>query len=86
MQVFIDQQSIRSGPLEENWDFLPVKEIKDPDQSKPEDWVDELKIPDPEDKKPEGYDNIPSEIPDPEVQIAALQIGRAVSRCRLEPV
>ncbi|CAM9114397.1 unnamed protein product [Choristocarpus tenellus] len=64
-QVLIDQQSVRSGRLEEGWDFLLPKEIKDPDQSKPLDWVDEKKIPDPEDFKPEGYDDIPSEIPDP---------------------
>lgn len=42
------------------------REIKDPEQSKPEDWVDEKKIPDPEDTKPEGYDDIPKDIPDPD--------------------
>merc|ERR1711966_606020 len=44
------------------------KEIKDPDQSKPEDWVDEKNIPDPDDKKPEGYDDIPEELPDPDAE------------------
>ena len=66
-QVFVDQQSVRSGSLEDEFDFLEPKEINDPDQSKPEDWVDEKRIPDPEDVKPEGYDDIPAEIPDPEV-------------------
>ncbi|CAN0259635.1 unnamed protein product, partial [Phaeothamnion confervicola] len=63
-EVFIDQQSVKSGKLEEDWDFLPPKEIEDPDQSKPADWVDETRIPDPEDKKPEGWDDVPSELPD----------------------
>ena len=65
-EVYIDQQSVRSGKLEEAFDFLVAKEIKDPSQSKPKDWVDEVKIADPEDKKPEGYDDILAEIPDPE--------------------
>jgi len=65
-EVFIDQESIRTGNLEDEWDFLLPKEIKDPAISKPADWVDQKKIPDPEDKKPEGYDDIPAEIPDPD--------------------
>lgn len=65
-EVFIDQQSVKSGKLEENWDFLLPKQIKDPNVSKPADWVDAKRIPDPTDVKPEGYDDIPKEIPDPE--------------------
>jgi len=65
-EVLIDQESHKSGKLEDNWDFLLPKEIKDPAVSKPADWVDKKKIPDPEDKKPEGYDDIAKEIPDPE--------------------
>lgn len=65
-EVFVDNKSVRAGKLEDEFDFLPAKEIKDPDQSKPEDWVDEKKIPDPEDVKPEGYDDIPMEIADPD--------------------
>lgn len=67
-EVFIDKTSVRSGKLEEEFDFLLPKEIKDPNVSKPADWVDKKKIPDPEDKKPEGYDDIPKEIPDPEAE------------------
>jgi len=67
-EVFVDNKSVRSGKLDDEFDFLPAKEIKDPDQSKPADWVDEKKIPDPEDKKPEGYDDIPEEIPDPDAE------------------
>lgn len=65
-EVFIDNKSVRSGKLDDEFDFLPAKEIKDPDQSKPEDWVDTKQIPDPEDVKPEGYDDIPAEIADPD--------------------
>merc|ERR1711966_372286 len=62
-EVFIDNKSVRAGKLDDEFDFLPDKEIKDPDQSKPEDWVDEKNIPDPDDKKPEGYDDIPRSSP-----------------------
>lgn len=65
-EVYIDNKSVRSGKLDDEFDFLPPKEIKDPTQSKPSDWVDEKRIPDPSDFKPEGYDDIPSEIPDPD--------------------
>jgi calreticulin len=65
-EVFVDNKSVRSGKLEDEFDFLEPKQIKDPDAKKPADWVDVKKIPDPEDKKPEGYDDIPKEIPDPE--------------------
>eukprot|EP00339_Tiarina_fusa_P018481 CAMPEP_0117027792 /NCGR_PEP_ID=MMETSP0472-20121206/20275_1 /TAXON_ID=693140 ORGANISM="Tiarina fusus, Strain LIS" /NCGR_SAMPLE_ID=MMETSP0472 /ASSEMBLY_ACC=CAM_ASM_000603 /LENGTH=402 /DNA_ID=CAMNT_0004735121 /DNA_START=48 /DNA_END=1256 /DNA_ORIENTATION=- len=65
-QVYIDGKSVKKGSLEEHFDFLPAKEIKDPDASKPADWVDEAQIPDPEDVKPEGYDDIPEELPDPD--------------------
>ena len=33
-EIFIDQESVRSGNLEDSWDFLPAKEIKDPSVSK----------------------------------------------------
>jgi len=64
-EVQIDGKESAKGSLEEDWDMLPAKEIKDPKASKPSDWVDEKMIPDPTDKKPEGWDDIPKEIPDP---------------------
>jgi calreticulin len=67
-EVFIDQESVRSGKLEEEFDFLPPKEIKDPAISKPADWVDAKKIADPTDVKPEGYDDVPKEMPDPDAK------------------
>lgn len=67
-EVYIDQKSVKSGSLEDNWDFLLPKEIKDPDVSKPADWVDKKKIADPEDLKPAGYDDVSKEIPDADAQ------------------
>lgn len=65
-EVFVDNKSVRSGDLADEFDFLEPKEILDPAVSKPEDWVDNPEMVDPESVKPEGYDDIPSEIPDPE--------------------
>jgi len=65
-EVFVDNKSVRSGKLEIEFDFLPEKEIKDPDQSKPADWVDDAQMDDPNDQKPDGYDDIPEDIPDPD--------------------
>lgn len=67
-EVFVDQKSVRSGKLEDEFDFLAAKKIRDPDQSKPSDWVDTETIPDPESVKPEGYDDIMPEIPDPDAK------------------
>jgi calreticulin len=64
-QVLMDQKEKASGTLLEGWDF-PPKEIDDPSDTKPDDWVDEEKIADPEDVKPEGWDDIPEKIADPE--------------------
>ncbi|RKF57983.1 Calnexin-like protein [Erysiphe neolycopersici] len=45
--------------------FTPPKEIDDPKDSKPGNWVDEQRIPDPEAKKPEDWDeDAPFEIVD----------------------
>jgi calreticulin len=67
-EVFIDDKSKQTGTLEEGWDFLEPKEIKDPALSKPADWVDEKEIPDPAVVKPEGYDDIPKKIADPDAE------------------
>lgn len=52
-EVKIDNKKVESGNLEDDWDFLPPKKIKDPEAKKPDDWDDREKIPDPDDKKPE---------------------------------
>ncbi|XP_071384082.1 calreticulin [Centroberyx affinis] len=66
-EVKIDNKKVESGSLEEDWDFLPPKKIKDPEAKKPEDWDEREKIPDPDDKKPEDWDK-PENIPDPDAK------------------
>lgn len=64
-EVQIDGTKAESGSLFDDWDFLAPKKIKDPNDKKPSDWVDDAEIPDPSDKKPAGYDDVPAKIPDP---------------------
>uniref|UniRef100_A0A336KF65 Calreticulin n=1 Tax=Culicoides sonorensis TaxID=179676 RepID=A0A336KF65_CULSO len=64
-EVLIDNSKVESGSLEEDWDMLPPKKIKDPSASKPEDWDERATIPDPDDTKPEDWDK-PEHIPDPD--------------------
>jgi len=64
-QIYVDGEEKANGKIEEDWDILPPKKVKDPKLSKPSDWVDEKTIDDPEDKKPEGWDDIPAEVSDP---------------------
>merc|ERR1711966_118877 len=64
-EVQIDGTKVEDGKLAEGWKFLEPKEIDDPEDKKPGDWVDEAEMDDPEDKKPEGYDDIPAKIADP---------------------
>ncbi|XP_066551615.1 calreticulin [Amia ocellicauda] len=66
-EVKIDNEKVESGTLEEDWDFLPAKMIKDPEAKKPEDWDDRAKIDDPEDTKPEDWEK-PENIPDPDAK------------------
>merc|ERR1711935_744819 len=56
-EIRIDGTKKESGSLSDDWDFLLPKTIKDPAESKPEDWVDDAKMDDPEDKKPEDWDD-----------------------------
>jgi calreticulin len=63
--VLIDNSQIGHGSLLEDFGILPPKEINDPEQSKPADWVDTKTIADPEAVKPEGWDEIPKTIQDP---------------------
>merc|ERR1712093_748786 len=67
-EVQLDMNKVDSGSLAEGWDFLEPKQIRDPDEKKPKDWVDEAEIDDPEDKKPDGYDAIPAKIADPKAK------------------
>merc|ERR1711959_730869 len=67
-EVQIDMNKVDSGSLAEGWSFLEPKEIRDPEEKKPEDWVDEAEIDDPNDKKPDGHDDIPAKIADPKAK------------------
>jgi calreticulin len=66
--VLIDNQVKESGDLEEHWDFLAPKTIKDPEASKPEEWDENEKILDVTDVKPDGHDDIPETVSDPEAK------------------
>uniref|UniRef100_A0A3B4V721 Calreticulin n=1 Tax=Seriola dumerili TaxID=41447 RepID=A0A3B4V721_SERDU len=66
-EVKINNEKVESGSLEEDWDILPPKKIKDPEAKKPSDWDDRAKIDDPSDTKPEDWDK-PETIPDPDAK------------------
>merc|ERR1711897_108609 len=55
VRVEIDEEKIYEGSLKEDWELLKPKEISDPDDKKPSDWVDDSMMDDPEDKKPDDW-------------------------------
>merc|ERR1711953_876415 len=55
VKVEIDEEKIYEGSLKEDWEILKPKEIPDPDDKKPDDWVDDSMMDDPEDKKPDDW-------------------------------
>merc|ERR1719437_402123 len=57
VKVEIDSEKIYEGSLKEDWELLAAKEISDPDDKKPSDWVDDSMMDDPEDKKPDDWDD-----------------------------
>ena len=66
-QLLIDGNAVKNGSLLEDFSppVIPEKEIDDPKDSKPDDWVDTARIPDPEATKPEDWDEeAPFEIVD----------------------
>ncbi|KAF8215755.1 Calreticulin family-domain-containing protein [Mycena galopus ATCC 62051] len=68
-EVLVNGVSEKSGSLLEDFQppVNPPKEINDPDDKKPEDWVNEKRIEDPEAFKPADWDEeAPYEIPDEE--------------------
>lgn len=69
--VFVDQVEEVTGTLTSGDDFdppfTPTETIPDPEDKKPEDWVDNAKMADPEASKPEDWDeDAPQKIDDPE--------------------
>ena len=70
-EIKIDGESTRNGTLHEDFapSVNPEKEIDDPNDTKPEDWVDTKRIPDPEATKPEDWDeDAPYELPDEDAE------------------
>merc|ERR1712050_828653 len=67
VKVEIDEEKIYEGSLKEDWEMLKPKEISDPDDKKPDDWVDDSMIDDPETKKPDDWVEV-KRIVDPEAK------------------
>jgi calreticulin len=65
--VKIGKEDVYTGKIEDDWKLLPEKEIDDPDDKKPSDWVDEAMMDDPEDEKPSDWVEV-EKIPDPEAK------------------
>jgi calnexin len=66
-EIKINNDSAQKGSLLKDFDpaVNPPKEIDDPKDKKPADWVDAAKIPDPKAEKPEDWDeDAPKEIVD----------------------
>ncbi|KAL1925541.1 uncharacterized protein VTP21DRAFT_424 [Calcarisporiella thermophila] len=66
-EILIDNESVKKGSLLEDFNppVNPPKEIDDPEDKKPADWVDEARIPDPDAKKPDDWiEDLPMQIPD----------------------
>ncbi|EFN53145.1 hypothetical protein CHLNCDRAFT_136909 [Chlorella variabilis] len=69
--VLIDGVEKKAGSMFEDFEpsINPPETIPDPDEKKPEDWVDEARIADPDAKKPEDWDeDAPRTIPDEDAQ------------------
>ena len=70
-EIKIDGESAKNGTLFDDFapSVNPDKEIDDPKDTKPADWVDEAKIADPTASKPDDWDeDAPSQIPDDEAE------------------
>jgi len=67
-EIYIDGEKKQDGAIEDDWNILPPKQINDPAQSKPADWVDDPMMDDPNDVKPADWDSIPAEIADPDAK------------------
>lgn len=67
-EIYIDKMSVKKGNLLTDMEppVNPPKEIDDPEDKKPDDWVDEAKVDDPDATKPEDWDEEqPMKITDP---------------------
>merc|ERR1712054_619588 len=57
VRVEIDEEKIYEGSIKDDWEVLKPKEIPDPEDKKPDDWVEEKRIVDDEVKKPDDWDD-----------------------------
>jgi len=55
VRVEIDEEKIYEGSLKEDWEILAPKEIPDPADKKPSDWVEDSMMDDPTEKKPDDW-------------------------------
>ena len=70
-ELLIDNKSAKTGSLHEDFSpaVNPSAEIDDPNDKKPEDWIDEARIADPDATKPEDWDeDAPFEIVDQDAE------------------
>merc|ERR1712157_29128 len=58
-EIRVDGEEKAKGEMKEDWNFELPKTIKDPEQSKPEDWVDDEEMDDPDAVKPDGWGDKP---------------------------
>merc|ERR1712110_602986 len=56
-RVEIDEEKIYDGNIKDDWEVLKPKEISDPADKKPDDWVEEKRIVDSDAKKPDDWDD-----------------------------
>merc|ERR1712178_543600 len=57
VRVEIDEDKIYEGSIKEDWEVLKPKEISDPEDKKPSDWVEDKRIVDSDAKKPDDWDD-----------------------------
>merc|ERR1739844_699840 len=55
VRVEIDEEKIYEGSIKDDWEVLKAKEISDPADKKPDDWVESSMMDDSEDKKPDDW-------------------------------
>jgi len=82
-EVHVDGEKKSSGNLLTSMDppINPPKDIDDPDDPKPEDWVDESKMDDPEASKPDDWDeDAPAQIADPKASMPSGWVEDAQSK------
>lgn len=65
-EIRVDGEEKSKGNMKDDWSFEKPKTIKDPEESKPEDWVDDEEMDDPEDTKPDDWDDEAASIADPD--------------------